>query len=194
MITNTHIGKHVATPGLNRPPKALRGRIWRALGLAISTLLLSTAFPVTTFAQTAQQSTVAPEQSSEDRQQPDAAAADSAVSPQVIAYYFHTTQRCASCRKIEEWTAEALDTGFAEERKTGLLAWKPVNIDEKEHEHFVKEYQLYTKSVILVDPRSEAQPAWKNLNKVWELLGSKETFVRYIQTETRAFLTRAENE
>ena len=117
-------------------------------------------------------------------------APDTTASPhRVIAYYFHTTKRCVSCRKIEAYSQEAIETGFPEDLKSGRLVWRVVNIEEKGNEHFVKDYQLYTKSLILVDERDGKQAAWKNLPKVWEYLNDKAKFVHYVQEETRAFLT-----
>jgi len=118
-----------------------------------------------------------------------AAVADSAARPhRVLAYYFHTTKRCASCRKIEAFTAEAVRAGFREELRDGRLAFQTVNLDEKGNEHFVKDYELFTKSVILVDERSGKQVAWKNLPRIWELLNDKGKFLEYVRNETRAYL------
>jgi len=117
-----------------------------------------------------------------------ATAADSAASSPLLAYYFHTTRRCASCLKIEAYTREAIETGFAAELKSGRLVFLPVNLDDEGNEHFVKDYQLFTKSVVLVRPKAGKQADWKNLPKVWELLNDKDKFVRYIQEETRAWL------
>jgi hypothetical protein len=117
------------------------------------------------------------------------AVVDTAGPHRVLAYYFHTTQRCATCRKIEAYTAEAVTAGFPEELKDGRLVFQALNVDEKGNEHFVKDYKLFTKSVVIVDERTGKQVAWKNLPKVWELVGDKERFVRYIQEETRAYLS-----
>ena len=117
------------------------------------------------------------------------AIADTTASHRVLAYYFYTTQRCASCRKIEAYTAEAVTSGFADELKDGKLVFQAVNIEKEGNEHFVKDYQLFTKSVVLVEERSGRQVAWKNLPKVWELLGDKDGFIRYIQGETRGYLS-----
>jgi len=106
----------------------------------------------------------------------------------VLAYYFHTTRRCASCRKLEAYSQEAIEAGFPEALKDGRLAWRVVNVEEKGNEHFVKDYQLFTKSVVLVEEADSAQVRWKNLPKVWELLGDKAGFLRYVQEETQAFL------
>jgi hypothetical protein len=122
------------------------------------------------------------------RAEPDSAA----LSHRVIAYYLHTTKRCVSCRKIESFTQEAMTTGFPGELKSGRLVWRVVNVEEKGNEHFVKEFQLFTKSVVLVDERDGKQHSWKNLAKVWEYLNDRTRFIRYVQEETRAFVAAAQ--
>jgi hypothetical protein len=117
-----------------------------------------------------------------------AAADTTARSHRVLAYYFHTTQRCATCRKIEAYTAEAIQAGFPEELKTGRLVFQALNVDEPANKHFLSDYKLFTKSVVLVDEQSGKQIAWKNLPKIWELVGDKDRFTRYVQSETRVYL------
>ncbi len=106
----------------------------------------------------------------------------------VVAYYFHTTQRCASCRAIEAYSREAIEGGFADAIRDGRLVWRVVNIETKGNEHFVKDYGLYTKSLVLVDEVRGVSSEWKNLDKVWQLLNDKPKFLRYVEDETRAFL------
>jgi hypothetical protein len=123
-----------------------------------------------------------------------AAEASTVVTPsvrshRVIAYYFHTTLRCASCRAIESYSREAIDTAFADEIADGRLVWKVVNIEVKGNEHFAKDYALYTKSLVLVDEVRGKPAQWKNLEKVWQLLQDKPRFLRYVQDETRAYLS-----
>lgn len=110
-------------------------------------------------------------------------------SHRVIAYYFHTTQRCASCRAIEAYSREAIETAFADELEDGRLVWRTVNLDIKGNEHFIEDYGLYTKSLILVNETRGKPAQWKNLEKVWQLLPDKAKFLRYVQEEARAYLT-----
>jgi hypothetical protein len=115
--------------------------------------------------------------------------ADSVASNQVIiAYYFHGTRRCVSCKKIEAYSRVAIEEGFADELKSGRLEFRAINYDEKENKHYIKDYQLYTKSLIISRVSGEEETEWKNLTKVWELLGSKEKFLDYVRKETRAYL------
>jgi hypothetical protein len=109
----------------------------------------------------------------------------------VIAFYFHTNLRCVNCRRIEAYSREAIEAAFPRELKDGRLAWKVVNVEEKGNEHFIKDYQLYTKSLVLVDEAKGKQIRWKNCPKVWEFLANKEGFLRYVQDEVRGYLTGA---
>jgi thiol-disulfide isomerase/thioredoxin len=116
-------------------------------------------------------------------------AADPPVAEnRIVVYYFHTTYRCASCKKIEAYTEEAVKDAFSEEIKQGRLVWRMINTDEKANKHFLKDYQLYTKSVIVAEEIGGKQERWKNLPKVWELLGDRPGFLLYIQEETEAYI------
>ena len=108
----------------------------------------------------------------------------------VIAYYFHTTYRCASCRSIEAYSHEAIESAFADEIRDGRLVWKVVNIEVKGNEHFAKDYSLYTKSLVLVNEVRGKPAQWKNLADVWKLLQDKPRFLRYVQDEVRGALTQ----
>lgn len=109
----------------------------------------------------------------------------------VIAYYFHGNVRCVSCRKIEAYTKEAIDSTFAQALKSGQLEWQVINVDSSQNEHFLQDYKLFTKSVVLSDLHDGKQARWKNLDKVWELLGNQSKFHAYIQEEVRDFLDPA---
>jgi hypothetical protein len=111
--------------------------------------------------------------------------ADDTLSPKIIAYYFHGTRRCASCMKIEAYSQEAVQAGFAEDLKSGKMEWHVINTDESPNAHYEKDYQLYTKSLILSRVENGKEIKWKNLEKVWELLGDKEAFIKYVQDEVR---------
>jgi hypothetical protein len=117
-----------------------------------------------------------------------ATAAAAAQDHVVRVYYFHTTQRCASCKKIEALSAEAIRAGFARELGEGRLEWQVVNVDDPQNRHFNADYQLYTKSVVVVDRVNGQQVRWKNLPKVWELLQDEKGFRLYVQSEVKGYL------
>jgi len=106
----------------------------------------------------------------------------------VVAYYFHGNKRCSTCRKLEAYTQEAIVGGFGSELEAGELEWRVVNVDEQANAHFVTDFELVTKSVVLVEYRDGEVVRWKNLKLVWQLVGDEDGFVRYVRDETRDFL------
>jgi hypothetical protein len=96
-------------------------------------------------------------------------------------------QRCSNCYKIETYTHEAVETHFADELTGNKLIWEVLNVDVPENRHFIKDFELYTKSVVLVKIRDGKQVEHKNLDMVWSLLGQKEAFQEYITREVRQF-------
>lgn len=101
----------------------------------------------------------------------------------VIAYYFHGNARCPSCLKIEKYSYEAIEKKYATELKNGTLEWRVLNVEEAPNNHFVKDYNLYTKSLVISLVKNEEQKNWKNLEKVWEHLHDREKFYTYVQNE-----------
>ncbi len=125
--------------------------------------------------------------------QDSATAADPEKKPtvkpdRVIVYYFHTTYRCPACTRIENYTREAVETGFAEELKNGRVEFHAINVEKQGNKHYVKDYKLHTKSVVVSDIRDGKEARWKNLKKVWRLLRNKETFFKYIRDEVNSYL------
>ena len=111
-----------------------------------------------------------------------------ASGPRVIAYYFHATQRCATCRKLEAYSHDAITQGFEQQLKDGTLTWRTVNTDEPENTHFVNDYKLYTRSLVIVKLQDGRQADWKNLERIWDLVDDKAGFIQYVQREINAFL------
>ncbi|MGV8038632.1 MAG: nitrophenyl compound nitroreductase subunit ArsF family protein [Thermoanaerobaculaceae bacterium] len=106
----------------------------------------------------------------------------------VLVTYFVTNTRCVSCYQIETLTEASLRAAFPSELATGVLEWRLVNTDEPEHAHFVTDYQLYTKSVIVSEIEGGVERRWKNLERVWKLLDRPEELSHYVTAEVRAFV------
>jgi hypothetical protein len=118
----------------------------------------------------------------------------SQVAPpvKVVAYYFHGNVRCAPSHKLEEYSKEAIEQNFKEALSSGKLEFKAINVDEKANEHFVNDYQLYTKSLILVIMKDGKEIKSKNLDKIWEYVGNKQRFFDYVKSEVTESLRQAQ--
>lgn len=106
-------------------------------------------------------------------------------------YYFHATARCNSCLKIEKHTRSAIENDFKDELKNGKVVFRMVNIDEPDNKHFIKDYELYTKSVIVQQIKKGKPAKWENLDQIWDLLDNETQFSLYIQDEVKKNLAEA---
>jgi thiol-disulfide isomerase/thioredoxin len=106
----------------------------------------------------------------------------------VIIFYFYGNVRCFTCKRIERLTKEAVKEEFGKEMKNGVVEIKAINVQEPSNKHFIKDYRLYTKSVIVSDLIQGKEERWKNLQRVWELVRNDEAFKRYVQKEVKEYL------
>lgn len=112
-------------------------------------------------------------------------------SPKVMAYYFHGAARCPTCHKLEQYSREAVETNFKDALASGKLEFKVVNVEEKENAHYAKDYQLYTKSLVLSLLKDGKEIKSKNLTKIWEYVRDKQRFFDYVSEEVNNFLKEA---
>ncbi len=122
--------------------------------------------------------------SPDSKQTAKSAPADSKVT----AYYFHGKFRCVTCKKIEQYSREAMETYFAPQIRDKRFEFRPVNVEQKGNEHFIRDYQLYTRSLVLVLFRNGQQVKWKNLEGVWQHAGNREKFNQYVKSEVEEYL------
>ena len=106
---------------------------------------------------------------------------------QLIVYYFYGDVRCPTCHKLEGYAKEAIETYFAQDLADGKIQWKPTNVDTAGNEHFIKDYELVTKSVILSRKVNGQQVSWKNLDRIWDLVSEKDKYLAYIRDSVAEF-------
>ncbi len=111
-----------------------------------------------------------------------------AASRYLVATYFYTSVRCPTCKKIETYSAEAIQNNFSEELKNGALIWRTVNTDEPENQHYTKDYQLYTKSLIISEVKDGKEIRWKNLEKIWTHIRDRQKFEQYVVSQINDWL------
>ena len=110
-------------------------------------------------------------------------AGENKSSSKVIAYYFHGTFRCYTCTNMEKYSREAIEANFKDALASGQLEFKAVNVEDKGNEHFVNDYQLYTKALIISLVKDGKEVKSKNLDKNWQLARDKQKFIDYVSAE-----------
>lgn len=112
----------------------------------------------------------------------------------VAAYYFHGNYRCATCTKLEKLSREAISDGFSKNIRDGRLVFRVVNVETPENRHFSKDYQLYTRSLVLVERNGDKDVRYKNLQEIWGLVRDPQAFGKYVQRELADFLKALDEE
>ena len=106
----------------------------------------------------------------------------------VDVYYFYGNFRCPTCFKIEQYSREAVESNFKDELGSGKIIFRAINIEEKGNEHFVNDYQLYTRSLIISLVKDGKETKYSNLTKIWEHIKNKEIFFEYVKKEITNYL------
>lgn len=102
--------------------------------------------------------------------------------------YFHATERCPACVKIEELSKMIVEDNFAKEMKNGLLSYKSIDFLDSANEHFQEDYKFDVQTLIISKKVNGKEVEWKNLDKIWDLYTNPEKFSRYLESEIRKFL------
>lgn len=114
-----------------------------------------------------------------------------AAETELVVYYMDMGKDCTTCLNLESYTREALDTYYAAELASGQIQWRTADLDDPANAHFVDEFRLYTKSVVLVRFEGGAQTRFDSLSRIWELVYDKEAYIAYIRDEVKGFLDAA---
>ncbi len=61
----------------------------------------------------------------------------------LVVYYFHITDRCQTCTKIEASTKAILEQQYAKQLEDKTIVFKSFNVDLPENKELVKKYQAY---------------------------------------------------
>jgi len=111
-----------------------------------------------------------------------------AAATVINVYYFHGKMRCPTCRNMESYSREAVEKYFKKEIGSGRVDFKAINIEEKNNEHYVNDYKLYTKTLIVSVTKNGKEVQYKNLDKIWEYSRDKKKFVDYVKNEVAGYL------
>ena len=115
-------------------------------------------------------------------------AAPKAPEHRIVAMYFHGNVRCVTCRKVEAYAREALEAGFPSEIAAGLVEFRAVNVEDPVNRHFIQDFQLVTRSVVVTDEAGGAVQRFVKLDDVWGLVGNRTAYLAYVQDAVRGYL------
>ncbi len=119
---------------------------------------------------------------------PDPAAGAITPGHVVKVTYFTTNVRCPSCLKIEELTRQTVQSRFAGEVEAGTVLFQLINTDLPGNSHYLDDYHLVSKTVVVAEFNQGRQGEWVNLQDVWLKFTKPEEFEAYVADAVKALL------
>jgi hypothetical protein len=115
------------------------------------------------------------------------------VAPQtqqrkVVATYFYGSVRCTTCRKVESYAREAIEEGFGPQIADGIVEFRTVNVEEPQNRHYIQDYQLVTRSVVVAEEVDGAVARWVRLDQVWALVRHRPLYLNYVQDAVNGYM------
>lgn len=110
---------------------------------------------------------------------------DAVASGVLAVYYFHGNQRCMTCNRIEELAKAAIEGKFAKEMSEGRVVFRSVNVEEPANEHFIKDFELATRTVVMA-----RDGKYEKFDAVWTLVGEPAKFTAYLQQGADEMINR----
>jgi hypothetical protein len=104
-------------------------------------------------------------------------------------YFFHATQRCASCEAVESTMEGLLRTDFASPYNRGEISWKLLDYEKPSGARLAGRFKVAGLAVILARVKdNQLQVGWKNLANVMALTGDKLALAAYLRGEIQQML------
>ncbi|MCL4204572.1 MAG: hypothetical protein KJ000_18960 [Pirellulaceae bacterium] len=106
----------------------------------------------------------------------------------VLVMYFHRTERCPTCRRMGDYSMEAVKSGFAEQVQAGTVAFHFVDFENPRNAALAKGYKIEGPTLIVAKIHDNKVTAYGNLDEIWTTVADKPAFFRYVQNNVTAFL------
>jgi hypothetical protein len=76
--------------------------------------------------------------------------AKKAITPKVEVYYFHFSQRCATCHAVEDNSKLAVTSLYPEQVKAGEYTFKGVNLDEATSKSIAEKLSIGGQTLLVI--------------------------------------------
>ena len=106
----------------------------------------------------------------------------------VEVVYLIFGKRCATCHTIEVYTEEAVNTLYKDEISKGLVVWRLIDCDKPENKHYLKDFDLVAKAVMVLRYENNEVIDWENLKDIWTKYTNKKEYFTYISEGVNMFL------
>lgn len=107
---------------------------------------------------------------------------------QVVAIYFHRTQRCPTCKRIGTLTKEAITSSFPEELKQRAVLFRMIDFQDEKNAKLVEQYKIKGPTLVLANVFDGEVVLWTPKPKVWQLVAKPDNLRKYVQEGVATYL------
>ena len=112
----------------------------------------------------------------------------SGPADRVEVVYFHRTQRCYSCRYMEDAALDTVETYFADELASGKVTFQVFNVEEEKNADIVGKYQASYLS-LYINTVKDGTDHIELVTDVYPLIGNDEAFAETLKSKIEKSLT-----
>lgn len=113
---------------------------------------------------------------------------------QVVAVYFHRTERCPTCKRIGAIAEEAIAKSFEKEVKSRTVEFDFVDFQDKTNERLAKAYGIDSPTLVLLNVFEGETVCWTSMPKVWQLVGKPGDFRAYVHDGVVRYLKQSKED
>lgn len=84
----------------------------------------------------------------------------------VVVYYFHGHQRCAGCLRTEKLLKEVTAEAFAAEMKSGLVAFRAINVEDLANVDLVERFSVTARHPVVADEADGPGGPWQEMKRI----------------------------
>ena len=101
---------------------------------------------------------------------------------------FHNQLRCTMCLNMERHINKLIERNYAKYLDDGRIQLKLVNMNLEENQPFVKKFDLYTASVVLLRFESGKEKEVIVMRDIWEFHADQDKFMQEVNRELEKLL------
>jgi len=106
----------------------------------------------------------------------------------VEVVYFHRTQRCYSCRYMEDAARQTVETYFADELASGKVTFQVFNVEDEKNADIVEKYQASYLS-LYINTVKDGTDHIELVADLYPLIGNDEAFAETLKNKIEKSLT-----
>jgi len=108
----------------------------------------------------------------------------------VLVMYFHRTNRCQNCQKMNRYVHEVADEKFAKEKKAGQLTVKDIDLQAKENAEITKAFGASSPTLVVARVKGDKIVEANKLTQIWKKHADQEAFYTYVEENIKPALKK----